>query len=100
MTFARDPFGPFFCGIAWYVHANCADEQFRHGFNPSHLTFRLWHASQARFTDVEVDVGADDDFCGAKGDMATGGDDKLSFQRPSRSTTDASDGKATFLRCL
>lgn len=84
MTFALDPFGPFFCGIAWYVHANCADEQFRHGFNPSHLTFRLWQASQARFTDVEVGVGADGVFCGVEDDMAIGGDGKSFHDRRGR----------------
>ena len=40
ITFARDPFGPFFCGMAWYVHDSWADEQLRHGLIPSHLTFR------------------------------------------------------------
>ena len=51
MTFAREPFGPFFCGMAWYVHESCADEQLRHGLTPSHLTFRRWQASHARLTD-------------------------------------------------
>jgi hypothetical protein len=52
MTFARLPFGPFFCGMALYVHVNPADKQFLHDFEPSpmHLTFRRWQASQARFT--------------------------------------------------
>jgi hypothetical protein len=54
ITFARDPFGPFFCGMAWYVHDNWADEQLRHGFIPSHLTFRRWQASHARLTDDDI----------------------------------------------
>lgn len=56
MTFAREPLGPFFCGIALYVHASWAEEQLRHGERPSHFTFRRWQASQARLTDVEVVV--------------------------------------------
>ena len=56
MTFAREPLGPFFCGMALYVHASWAEEQLRHGERPSHFTFRRWQASQARLTDVEVVV--------------------------------------------
>jgi hypothetical protein len=52
ITFALDPLGPFFCGIAWYVHDNWAEEQLRQGLTPSHFTFRRWQASQARFTEV------------------------------------------------
>jgi hypothetical protein len=54
MTFAREPLGPFFCGIALYVHASWAEEQLRQGERPSHFTFRRWQASQARLTEVEV----------------------------------------------
>lgn len=45
MTLAREPLGPFFCGMALYVHVNCADEQLRQGLMPSHLTLRRWQAS-------------------------------------------------------
>lgn len=52
MTFARLPLGPFFCGMALYVHVSPADVQFLQGRVPSpmHLTLRRWHPSQARFT--------------------------------------------------
>lgn len=56
MTFAREPLGPFFCGMALYVHASWAEEQLRQGERPSHLTFRRWQASQARLTEVEEAV--------------------------------------------
>lgn len=56
MTFAREPLGPFFCGMALYVQASWAEEQLRQGERPSHFTFRRWQASQARLTDVDVVV--------------------------------------------
>jgi len=59
ITLARDPLGPFFWGMAWYVHDNCADEQLRHGLTPSHLTLRRWQASQALFTDEAEDEDED-----------------------------------------
>lgn len=41
-TLARLPLGPFFCGMALYVHARPADTQFLHEVEPSpmHLTLR------------------------------------------------------------
>jgi hypothetical protein len=54
MTLALEPLGPFFCGMALYVHDSWADEQFRHGLIPSHLTFRRWHASHALFTACDM----------------------------------------------
>lgn len=43
-TFALLPFGPFFCGMALYVHVKPAEIQFLQGFVPSpmHFTLRLW----------------------------------------------------------
>jgi len=43
MTFALLPFGPFFWGMALYVHVKPADVQFLQAFVPSpmHLTFLL-----------------------------------------------------------
>ena len=58
MTLAREPLGPFFCGIALKVQASCEDEQLRHGLMPSHFTFRRWQASQARFTAVDMIAAA------------------------------------------
>lgn len=54
ITLALEPLGPFFCGIALYVHDSCADEQFLHGLMPSHLTLRRWQASQARFMACDI----------------------------------------------
>lgn len=54
ITFALDPLGPFFCGMALYVQVSCAEEQLRHGLMPSHLTLRRWQASQALFTAVDM----------------------------------------------
>lgn len=54
ITFALEPLGPFFCGIALYVQVNCAEEQLRQGLMPSHLTFRRWQASQALFTACDI----------------------------------------------
>lgn len=55
MTFALLPLGPFFWGMALYVHVRPAAVQFLHGRVPSpmHLTFLLWQQSHARLT---VDV--------------------------------------------
>lgn len=50
MTFAREPLGPFFWGMALYVHCKDAWPQFRQGWPPEQRTFRLWHASHALFT--------------------------------------------------
>lgn len=49
-TLARDPLGPFFCGIALYVQARPAVRQFLQGFVPSpiHLTFRRWQLWDVR----------------------------------------------------
>lgn len=54
MTFALEPLGPFFCGIALYVQVSCAEAQLRHGLMPSHLTLRRWQASQALFTACDI----------------------------------------------
>lgn len=54
ITLAREPLGPFFCGIALYVHDSWADEQLRQGLIPSHLTLRRWQASQALFTACDM----------------------------------------------
>lgn len=69
MTFARLPLGPFFCGIALYVHVRLAEVQFLQGLLPSpmHLTLRRWHASQARLEQVVED---DEDESGMLGRRA------------------------------
>jgi len=69
ITFALDPLGPFFCGMALYVHESVAEEQLRHGVTPSHLTFRRWQASQARFTEVGAGAAADVEDDGVDEDM-------------------------------
>jgi len=52
MTFALLPLGPFFWGMALYVHVRPAAVQFLQGRVPSpmHLTFLLWQQSHARLT--------------------------------------------------
>lgn len=63
MTLALLPLGPFFCGMALYVHVKPADVQFLQGRvpppSPMHLTFLRWQASQALLAVDGVD--ADDE---------------------------------------
>ena len=55
MTFAREPLGPFLCGMALYVQASSEEEQLWQGELPSHFTLRRRQASQARLAEVGVD---------------------------------------------